>query len=283
MEYEVLRGTIQNLHYFQLFKVGDEMGLNFFYKHLHGPVYFHGMQIVNDDFLVSTFLQEAFLKAWYLRERITSALHLLRFLRLCVRWECSAYFASAVGKFSRRVSYIDYAENTFHASVSWEEDALNFEEIDVKDAQLDAILKAIRYLPATKQNVMRLYAHYGLSEKEIAQKFKVPYQTIARMIRKSTNTLKEYLIKTQMTIRTPLEQYIEERYRLSLTPEQAEVYRLRAYSRLSFDQISIKLGKTPERILNLYFDAVEILKTTNPNAAKRSNSNKKNSIVDWKR
>ncbi|MRG45486.1 sigma-70 family RNA polymerase sigma factor [Chitinophaga sp. SYP-B3965] len=278
MGYDILRGTIINIDNFRLFKSGDQAGLTYFYNNMRGPVYYYGMQILHDDFLISTFIQEAFLKAWYLRERLSDTLHLFRFVRLCIRWSCSAHFASKSSRFTSRLIYLDYAENTIRYSSDIETENDHMNEIRKQSEHVRLIINAIKYLPPDKQTIMRLYFDYGLSEKQIAQKFNAPHQTIYNAIQKSTDTLKQFLTKTQkkaaLRADTPTESH--EKY---LSGPQAEVYRMRVYLKYSFEKIAMELNTTLEKIINTYIDASETLKQRKPNANKRGNSYAKNPIA----
>ncbi len=64
---------------FLRFKGGDEKGLAYIYAQLNKPLFKHGLRIVDNEFAVDTIVQEAFLKAWAYRERMTSLFHTYRF------------------------------------------------------------------------------------------------------------------------------------------------------------------------------------------------------------
>ena len=67
---------------FELFASGYELGLTSLYNQLSRSIYRYGMMLVKDEFIVNSIIQEAFLKAWTFRERLTSLDHTRRFLSL---------------------------------------------------------------------------------------------------------------------------------------------------------------------------------------------------------
>ena len=87
-----ITNNAQDQEYFIRFKNGEEAGLAYLYRLLRKKLLHHGLQIVRDEFVINSAIQEAFLKAWGFRERLTSLLHTYRFLRLNVTWKCYNYY-----------------------------------------------------------------------------------------------------------------------------------------------------------------------------------------------
>lgn len=265
----ITTGTPENNTHFQLFKAGDETGLNYIYNNLYKPIFYYARRIIDDSFVINSILQEAFLRAWDFRTRMTSMLHLFRFIRLCVRWGCFEYLRKKVNKFHRSFTLLDYLENSHYASFNPEEDPA-YTHLSWKDLErLERIEKAIPYLPANRQTIIRFYMHYGLNYKEIAKRFAAPYQHITTEIQESIESLKSMLLATpqkQATIRRSH----QDNYTAYLTPEQAQVYKLRHQDKYSFDRISQETNRPLADVVNQYVSANQTLQTI------RKHGNKKN-------
>src|SRR5215213_610902 len=102
--------SLQTEQYFQQFTKGEEIAFAQLYKQFYKPLLRHGLKIVPDEFIVNSSIQEAFLKAWSFRERMTSVLHTYRFLRLNVTWKCFDYYRHP-NQLHQRIIYTDNIDN----------------------------------------------------------------------------------------------------------------------------------------------------------------------------
>jgi len=259
----------ENNTHFHLFKLGDETGLNYIYNNLYKPIFYYARRIIEDSFAINSILQEAFLRAWDFRTRMTSMLHLFRFIRLCVRWGCYEYLRKKVSKFHRSFMHLEFLENSHYASFN-PEDEPESRYLSEKDHEhLERIEKAIPYLPANRQTIIRLYMLYGLNYKEIAQRFAAPYQHITTEIQESIESLKSMLLapaQKQAVIR----KNHHDNYTAHLPPEQVQIYKLRHQDKYSFDRISQETNRPLADVVNQYVSANQTLQKI------RKHGNKKN-------
>lgn len=261
--------TLENNYYFQLFKAGDETGLNYIYNNLYKPIFYYARRITEDSFVINSILQEAFLRAWDFRTRMTSMLHLFRFIRLCVRWGCYEYLRKKVSKFHRSFTHLEFLENSHYASSNPEEEA-EYSYLSGKDLErLERIEKAIPYLPANRQTIIRLYMLYGYNYKAIAKRFAAPYQHITTEIQESIESLKSMLLAPPQKQAT-ISRSHQDNYTTYLTPEQAQIYQLRHQDKYSFDRISHETNRPLADVINQYVLANQTLQKI------RKHGNKKN-------
>lgn len=265
----ITTGTLENITHFQLFKAGDETGLNYIYNNLYKPIFYYARRIIEDSFVINSIVQEAFLRAWDFRARMTGMLHLFRFIRLCVRWGCYEYLRKKVSKFHRSFMHLEFLENSHYASFNPEDEPESC-YLSGKDLErLERIEKAIPYLPANRQTIIRFYMLYGLNYKEIAKRFAAPYQHITTEIQESIESLKSMLLAPPQK-QTTSRKKNQDNYTAYLTPEQAQVYRLRHQDKYSFDRISHETNRPLADVVNQYVSANQTLQKI------RKHGNKKN-------
>src|SRR5687767_7413233 len=90
--YYITSSSRENNFHFLQFLQGSEPSFTHIYSRFSKTLRRYGLRIVQDEFVVNTIVQEAFLKLWAFRERMTSMDHIVRFLKLTMRWECMAYY-----------------------------------------------------------------------------------------------------------------------------------------------------------------------------------------------
>lgn len=226
---------------FKLFILGYERGLTSLYNQLSRSIYRYGLMLVKDEFIVNSIVQEAFLKAWTFRERLTSLDHTRRFIKLTVRWECMHYYRNSKSKFYRSLIRLDWLENIHLLEMLTEPEESNSQSIYTNE-----LLRVIPYLPNRQQrNILELHLIEGLSAKEISLRLQLPVRAINDEIRNACNYLRSLL--TQSTP-TPDRSVVRKDTPLNseqLTREQRDIYSMRYSMRYSFLQIA-ELLKLPQ-------------------------------------
>lgn len=264
MSYYITTNTPENNSYFLLFKKGEETGLNYVYEHLYRPVLYYANCITGDEFANHTIVQEAFLRAWQFRERMTSMLHLFRFIRLCTRWGCYDYFRQPANRFYRQLIHPEYLEDSKSAAYDpeIEDDQAAFSAIELE--RINLVKDAIPYLPGNRQTIMRLYFRYGLSLKEIASRFSAPYQHISQEVQEGISALKSMILRIKM--QEPICQVTSgssppTQWQQLLSDQQIKICQLRLYQQYGFDRIAQELNIPMWQALKEYVSANEILKS----------------------
>lgn len=226
--------------YFHLFREGREDGLSYFYQTFYRSLLRHGLRIVPDEFIVNSSIQEAFLKAWSFRERMTSVLHTYRFLRLNVTWKCYNYYRQP-NQLHQRIIYTDNIDN--YTKGCYFDDKEHEEQVfAMSEERLQAIYKVIPYLPPTRKTIFTLYFKYGLTHRQIAKRFSSSSQFISAELQKGLEDLKK-LIHTGKKLDTAvISHYTDTHYSECLQGELLQLFRLRYESKWSFENIAEQMN-----------------------------------------
>lgn len=228
--------------YFLEFIQGDETALTHLYEQSYKPLLRYGLRIVPDEFVVSTAIQEAFLKVWKFRERMTSMMHAYRFLRLNLTWRCYTHYRRSKSDRYRYISYSDNLDCYSHCYYLSEPD--NFQnEYPVNDERLETVYNAIPYLPTDHRTVLTLYFKYGLNYKQIASRFLTNSQVVNHKLTKGIEYLKKVIHNKKKLDNTCIIGNVRANtYPESLQGEMLQVFRLRYERKLGFDSIASQLN-----------------------------------------
>jgi len=233
--------TEENIFHFQQFVKGEEISLAFIYTKLYSRIRRSGLRIVQDEFVVNTIVQDAFLKVWGFRERMTSIDHIERFLKLTVRWECIHYYRKPMETLYRKALRINWTE-------TWEiPEPPPTDDLDAPENLLHLVRSMIPKLPGERQRVvMTFFVKDGLSIQEIAKRLHSCPRTIAAELRQSMAYIRAMLQpgkKAQTGLST--EAKAEIRPIPGLSNEAAHIVTLRRNMKYSFSQIA-DLLKLPQ-------------------------------------
>lgn len=263
MSYYITTSTPENLSYFLLFQRGEESGFTYIYEHLYKPVLYYANRITGDEFANQTIVQEAFLRAWQFRARMTSMLHLFRFIRLCTRWGCYDYFRQPSNRFYRQLIHPEYFED--YKAVAY--DPEKEEELSglssMEQERINLVKDAIPYLSGNRQTIMTLHFRYGLSLKEIASRFAAPYQQISQEVQESIIALKKMILRVKLP--EPACQVTSDcspppHWNRLLSDQQIKVCQLRMEQQYGFERIAQELKIPVWQALKEYVSAHEVLK-----------------------
>lgn len=263
MNHYITTNSPENQSYFLLYQKGEEVAFTYIYEHLYKPVLYYANRITGDEFANHTIVQEAFLRAWQFRERMTSMLHLFRFIRLCTRWGCYDYFRQPANRFYRQLIHPEYLED--HQAAAYdpdkEEELAGFS--NTEQERFNLVKDAIPYLPGNRQTIMTLYFRYGFSLKEIASRFAAPYQQISQEVQESINSLKKMILRIKLT--EPAYQIASgssppSHWSKHLNDLQIKICQLRLERQYNFDRIAQELNIPLWQALKEYVSAQEILK-----------------------
>lgn len=247
--------TAQNHAYFLRFINGNEAGLTYLYSLLHKKLLYHGRRIVSDEFVVNSAIQEAFLKAWNFRHRLSSVLHTYRFLRLNVTWKCYTYYRKPDHQRNRIVytGSIDSYANTFYQQEDTTQTSVFNEE------RLQNIYNVLPYLPANRKIIFTLYFKYGLSAKQIAKRYASSSQGISNELQKGVEQLRK-IIHAQKKLNIPVG--IKSRfahYPELLEGELLQLFKLRFEKKRSFEAIANQLNLPLAHVHQQYVTAHRLL------------------------
>lgn len=236
MSYELPTPTEQA--HFLRYKNGEEEGFAQLYRMMFTSLLRYGMRILPNEFAVTTIVQDALLKAWDYRERMTCLQHTFRFMCMNIKWACYDHYRQPG---FRQVIYVDHDT---YPDVNFVPGSEDVEPIYNDEALLKSIYDVMPFLPMTKQTILLLYFKYGFSYKQIAKRYGANVQTISNEVHEALAYLKKVIhAKKQLTkpISRPLtkDKCRAEEY---LTGEMLQLFKLRYENRLPFDVIAAKMN-----------------------------------------
>ena len=251
--YNRISGNIQNHELFLRFTNGEEAGLAHLYGILYKPLLHHGLRIVRDEFVVNSSIQEALLKAWAFRERLTSILHTYRFLRLNVTWKCYNHYRQSDKRHHRLIytDNIDQYADTYYIP----EQEYNDQSFYADEEMLQSIYKVIPYLPANRQTILTLYFKYGFSYKQIAKRFSTSTRAVSIELQKGLEHLKK-IIHAKKKLDAPVNGAKNGLlYNEILDGELLQLFKLRYEMKLGFDIIASKMNLPQAYVQQQYVTA----------------------------
>ena len=96
---------------YELLKKGNPTSLEHIHLRYKRLLFWLARQMIEDDFVVETLVQDTFLKLWLHRDSIESPNHILGFLRFVLKRDCISYFNSPKSKFTRLINSLERYEN----------------------------------------------------------------------------------------------------------------------------------------------------------------------------
>lgn len=250
--------------YFQLFKEGDERGLNYIYNLLINPVLRFASKIIQDEFEIKTIVQDAFLITWLHRSTIKNFMHIKAYIYNRVRWDCYSYLKGSINKTRRwMISLEHYQENGLSLAVHDPEKEIAHQE-QILAEQIQLIEQAIPYLPENKKTLIELRRR-GFSYKKIARDAGLSYQNIIHREKAIIKELKSITIRLEKvaTASKKKPEISITDYEIYLSPLQTQILKLHYENYLSINQISIELHLTQFQIIEQHFKAMQKIKRLN--------------------
>lgn len=246
--------------YTTLFKAGDETALNYVYSRYYKPLFHHGKKIVDDEFMVSCMLQEAFLKGWQFREIMENQQHIYCFIRLNLTWQCYSYLKNPTRKLYDPIpEYMQVADGNNWFAEQDETSGAMFNE-----SRLQLIEAAIPYLPPNRQTILSLYFKYGFSYKKIARRFAMSNTAVHLEMNKGLEQLKKIILlkkKVSTAATTTADRKQQPDYSGIMPPEMWHIFKYRYEQKMGFETIAEKMNLEPVYIRQQYIEAHKKLNT----------------------
>ncbi len=192
---KLLARKLSEQQLYDLLKKGDPLAL----KHIHGR--YHRLlcwlanQFLQDDFVVDTLVQDAFLKLWLHRDAIETPKHIIGFLRFVLKRDCISYLNVPKNKFNRLLHSLERFENyqNYLAGYDPEHDHEHLlrQESDQKNA--DEVKKIIGVLDPRRKYLIELCLQYGFQYNPIAEAMGSSTVRISREVNKAIEELRNIL------------------------------------------------------------------------------------------
>jgi RNA polymerase sigma factor (sigma-70 family) len=250
---------MQPTHYTQ-FKQGDPIALEYLYKRYHRMLFWLGKELIKDEFVIETLVQDCFLKLWKHRDTIETPEHIFFFLRYVMKRECTYYYCRPRNHFYRSMSRLEWFGNyqdfmLGHDPVAEEDQHLLEQEASQK--AFEQVQQVLPFLGAERQRLIELCLTYGFQYKAIAEVMGKGITETANEIKRSIEALKK--IVHQGHSLEHKEQVRPLKIQGGMTPEQAEIFQLRCEQEFSFADIAKKLNLSQKEVHQAFTAAYSLM------------------------
>jgi len=181
--------TIEYTHFLR-FREGNQQSLAWLHQQFHPALLRRGLQILPDEFAVSTAIQDAFLRAWTLRPRMQSPRHLYCFLRLVMRWYCYDWYKRPENKITR-FNDPDTLDTVPVDSLLAQEERRQADR--QQEEMLQNIYQVLPCLPPSRPTILTLHFKYGLSHGQIARRYASSHTAIHHELQKGLDQLRRII------------------------------------------------------------------------------------------
>ncbi|RZK38015.1 MAG: sigma-70 family RNA polymerase sigma factor, partial [Pedobacter sp.] len=191
--------------HFGKFREGNESGLAFFYNHWYPMLYYSGVRYIKDDVNAACIVNEAFLRLWLFRDRITESGQIEVFIKKLAKDGYKAYFRTSSQKFQRNLLRLDDIENyqefigAADAGYDIEEEVLDQQDLDEQmKAQWARVTQVIPNLTVDQQMFIRLCIKYSFDYDRVAWHIGgISSYEVARKVEKTLVCLKAIITDSQ--------------------------------------------------------------------------------------
>lgn len=244
---------LTNLQLYELLKKGNPTALEHIHLRHKRLLFWVGWQVLKDDFVVDTIVQDTFLKLWLHRDTIESPDHIIGFLRFVMKRDCIAYVTAPSNKFTRLMASLDsfenYQEYLAGYDPSKDKEYLHSQESDQN--KFDEVKKVLPVLNPKRKHLIELCLEYGFQYKPIAEAMGSSVTGISTEVGKAIDKLRNIL---KVTSFEQPEEKAETKKEQSeqLSSQQLEIIRRRFEQKSSFAVIAQEL-QLPEKEVHREF------------------------------
>lgn len=238
---------------YELLKKGNPAALEHIHLRYKRLLFWVGWQVLKDDFVVDTIVQDTFLKLWINRDTIETPDHITGFLRFVMKRDCIAYVTAPRNKFTRLMASLDSFENYQEYLAGYDplkdKEYLHSQESDQN--KFDEIKKVLPVLNPKRKHLIELCLEYGFHYKPIAEAMGSSVTGISTEVSKAIDELRKILKVT--SFEQPEEKpALKKEQSEQLSSQQLEIIKRRFEQKSSFAVIALEL-KLPEKEVHREF------------------------------
>lgn len=251
---------LTDLQLYELLKKGDPAALEHIHLRYKRLLFWVGRQVLEDDFVVETIVQDTFLKLWLHRDTIETPTHILGFLRFVLKRDCISYFSSPRNKFNRSVNSLEKYEN-YQDYLAGYDPLLDEEHLRHHDADqrnFEEVQKVLNVLDPKRKHLIKLCLEYGFQYKPIAVAMGSSVKDISNEVKRAIDDLRRILNgnsfeKSCKKASKPIDQTEE------LSRQQLEIIKRRFEKHSSFAVIAGELELTEKEVQREFLYAYQYL------------------------
>lgn len=256
--------TLNDQQLYSLLKKGDPHSLAPIYARYQRLLFWHGKQLLEDDFVVETLVQDVFLKLWLHRDAIESPGHILGFLRFVLKRECLTYYRSPRNKFTKLINSLERYENYQDYLAGYDpandKEQLHHQETDQK--RWDEVKKVLNVLDSKRKHLLELCLEYGFQYKPIAEAMGSSVTDISNEVSRAIQDLRNILKGS--SFEPPKEKVSEhEKQPNKLSSRQLDILKRRFEQKASFSAIAQELQLSEKEVHREFLCAYQYLQHQN--------------------
>ena len=244
---------LTDLQLYELLKKGNPTALEHIHLRYKRLLFWVGWQVLKDDFVVDTIVQDTFLKLWLHRDTIETPNHITGFLRFVMKRDCIAYVTAPRNKFTRLMASLDSFENYQDYLAGYDplkdKEYLLSQESDQKN--FDEVKKVLPVLHPKRKHLIELCLEYGFQHKPIAEAMGSSVKDISNEVSRAINDLRKILNRS--SFEQPQGKAFDNKEQSEkLSSQQLDILKRRFEQKSSFTVIAREL-KLPEKTVHREF------------------------------
>ena len=252
---------------YELLKKGDPKSLQHIHLRYKRLLFWVGWQVLKDDFVVDTIVQDTFLKLWLHRDNIETPTHILGFLRFVMKRDCISYVTAPRNRFNRLMASLDSFENYQDYLAGYDplkdKEYLHSQESDQE--KFDEVKKVLPVLSPKRKHLIELCLQYGFQYKPIAEAMGSSVTCVSNEVSRAVGDLRNILNRS--CFEQPQEKATNnEEQREKLTSQQLEILKRRFEEKSSFAVIAKTLGLPEKEVRREFLYAYQYLQKQNTSA-----------------
>ena len=246
-------------NHFELLKNGHTAALEKIHTRYSRQIFWLGKGLINDEFVIESLVQDAFLKLWVHRDTIETPEHIFFFLRFVMKRECISYYSRPKNKFSRELHSLERYDNYLEYMAGYDPliDLESRHEQDREQRDFETILKVLPLLGPKKRHLIELCLKYGFQYKAISNALGCSVTQTSHDVKSAIHDIKRIIhggggSKTSPSSTKSTAPGV-------MTQEQKEVLRLRCEKKFSFAAIADKLNLSQKEVHEKFIAAYKLL------------------------
>ena len=246
---------------FKLLKAGHPDAMEFIYARYQHKLFWMGKQLIKDEFVIESILQDTFLKLWEKRDHIEDPKHMLYFLLHVMKRDCSYYYIRPRNNFHRNINSLDNYENYqeyIHGYDPESEDE-HLKDQEANQKALDRIKCVFPLLRPERRYLIELCLKYGFQYKNIAELMGTSTTYTSNEVKRAIDDIKKIIHQGSNLGSKPDQIQVKKNTRI--TREQEKVLQLRNEMHYSFAAIAEELQLSQKEVHKEFVTAYKLLQS----------------------
>ena len=245
---------------FKLLQQGHPDALELIYTKYHRRLFWIGKQLIRDEFVIETILQDTFLKLWEQRDGIERPEHIFYFLRYVMKRDCTYYYARPKNNFYRNINRLEYYEDyeKYMHGYDPEKEDEHLLDCETQQKAFDRVSRVLPLLSPERRRLIELCLKYGFQYKAIAQLMGTSITYTSNEVKRAIEDIKN-IIHQGSNVETKPKPMLAVKIQGKMTEEQEKVLQLRTERQYSFAAIAKELNLSQKEVHQEFMTAYKLM------------------------